>query len=102
MAFQRSETATVRGEPVDTTVWDTTIEGMPIKVTEWMDGRGDVVRMLIDSGAGVIEAILSTKSSAEDAAAAETSAPELVDSTHVVLANPAPELHAWTGATEAL
>lgn len=102
MEFQRQEDTMVREEKIAATVWDTTIEGMPIKVTEWMNDRGDVVRMFIDSGAGVIEAVLSTKSSAQDAAAAETEAPELVDSTHVVLSRPAPELHAWSGASSAV
>jgi hypothetical protein len=32
-----------------------------LQVTEWISEEGDVVRMLIDSGAGLIEAVLSTK-----------------------------------------
>ena len=47
-------------------------------------------------------AVLSTQLDAKAEAAAETSSPELVDSTNVHLAKPAPNLHAWMGARTAV
>ena len=42
-------------EDIAVTVWQTTLDGMPLKVTEWVNNKGDVVQMVIDSGAGKIE-----------------------------------------------
>jgi len=42
-------------EDIAVSVWQTTLDGMPLKVTEWVNNRGDVVQMVIDSGAGKIE-----------------------------------------------
>jgi hypothetical protein len=89
-------------EDIAVSVWQTTLDGMPLKVTEWVNNRGDVVQMVIDSGAGKIEAILSTQATAEHAVSAETAVPELVDSTHVILVKPEPQLHSWAGATTAV
>ena len=42
-------------EDIPVSVWHTTLDGMPLKVTEWVNDKGDVVQMVIDSGAGKIE-----------------------------------------------
>lgn len=98
----RKEMLVLMGIEVEVTAWSTRMAGMPLVVTEMANDEGDVVQMLIESGTGLIEAIVSTKESALAAAAAETSAPELVDSTHVVLAQPIPELHSWMRSKRAL
>ena len=46
--------------------------------------------------------MLSTQLEAKAEAAAETSSPELVDSTNVHLDKPAPNLHAWVGSRQAV
>ena len=81
--------------------WDTTIDGMAMKVSEWCDEAGTVLQMHIESGTGLIEAVLSSELKAEAEAAAETKAPELVDSTNVHLEKPVGELHAWRGFRKA-
>lgn len=85
----------------EVTTWDTTIDGMPLKVSDWVDEFGDVIKMHIDSGTGLIEAMLSTKEGAHKAAREETSAPELVDSTNVILKEPNGQLHSWSRSTRA-
>lgn len=53
-----------RGQPVgsdgsalNTSIWLTTMEGLPIAIKEWVDGStGSVVRMVMDTGTGPIEA----------------------------------------------
>ena len=61
---------------------------------------------LTSLGAGVRllwpAAVLSTQLEAKAEAAAETSSPELVDSTNVHLDKPAPNLHAWVGTRQAV
>ena len=41
--------------PVQTSTWETIIVGMPLKVSEWVNSNGDVLKMHIDSGSGLIE-----------------------------------------------
>jgi transglutaminase-like putative cysteine protease len=100
--FKGTDTIDVGGRgPTETSMWDTTIKGMSLKVTEWMDQKGTVLQMHIDSGTGRIEAVLSTQLTAEAEAEAETKSPELVDSTNVHLVEPAPLLHSWSGVQKA-
>jgi hypothetical protein len=95
--FQGASELDVGKGSVSVQQWDTTIAGMAMKVSEWVNDKGTVLQMHIESGTGLIEAVLSTELKAEAEAKAETNAPELVDSTNVHLDAPVGELHAWRG-----
>ena len=85
---------------VPVTSWETVMSGMPMKVVEQTSVHGDIMQMTIESGAGQIEATVTTKERALAAAADSKSAPpEMVDSTHVVLSRAVPDLHSWHGRT---
>ena len=90
------------GSPMEVpvTTWETVMSGMPMKVVEQTSVHGDIMQMTIESGAGQIEATVTTKERALAAAADSKSAPpEMVDSTHVVLSRAVPDLHSWHGRT---
>eukprot|EP00039_Didymoeca_costata_P012890 m.188232 g.188232 ORF g.188232 m.188232 type:complete len:544 (+) comp15615_c0_seq2:123-1754(+) len=86
---------------VQTYTWETVVVGMPLKVKEWIDINGDVLKMHIDAGTGLIEAEISTQEQAINKAKNEKASPELVDSTNVILSAPNPKLHSWSGAKRA-
>eukprot|EP00041_Stephanoeca_diplocostata_P032445 m.1039859 g.1039859 ORF g.1039859 m.1039859 type:complete len:573 (-) comp24150_c2_seq11:2285-4003(-) len=93
------------GKTVNTSVWLTRMEGVPIEIKEWVvHATGEVVRLVMDTGTGPVEARISSKEQAATvalAAGADGQRPELVDSTNFVLQAPDQRLLPWAGSTAA-
>lgn len=101
--LQGEEKMTVGGKEVDVAVWLTQVSGISLNTSETFSLEdGTLMRTLVDSQFGELEAVISTQQGAQDALDGEDRRAELVYSTYVVLKRPESKLQAWSGAKKSV